>query len=63
MSGEKTLISRISFRTPGDSNDCRTTVTLTPGGWHRSHQSGIIGITDQLIIQKRKQLRGVQGGQ
>ena len=29
-------------------------------GWHNSHQSGVISITDQLIIQNVKKLRSVQ---
>ena len=29
-------------------------------GWHNSHQSGVISITDQLIIQNGKKLRRVQ---
>ena len=29
-------------------------------GWHNSHQSGVIGITDQIIFQNGKKLRGVQ---
>ena len=29
-------------------------------GWHNSHQSGVIGITDQLILQNGKKLRCVQ---
>ena len=35
------------------------TATLTPGGWHNSHQSGVISITDQLIFQNGKKLRSV----
>ena len=30
------------------------------GGWYNSYQSGVIGITDQLILQNGKKLRGVQ---
>ena len=29
-------------------------------GWHHSHQSGVISITDQLIFQNGKKLRSVQ---
>ena len=28
-------------------------------GWHNTYQSGVIGITDQLIFQNGKKLRGV----
>ena len=29
-------------------------------GWHNSHQSGVISITDQFIFQNGKKLRSVQ---
>ena len=29
-------------------------------GWHNSYQSGVISITDQLILQNGKMLRSVQ---
>ena len=32
-------------------------------GWHDSHQSGVISITDQLIFQNGKKLRSVQEDQ
>ena len=35
-------------------------VTLTPGGLDNGHQSGVVGITDQRILQNGKRLRGVQ---
>ena len=34
------------------------TVTLTPGDWHNSHQCRDISITDQLIFQNGKKIRG-----
>ena len=34
-----------------------------PWGWHNSHQSGIISITDQLIFKNGKKLRSVQDEQ
>ena len=35
------------------------TETLTPWGWHNNYESEVIGITDQLILQNGKTLRGV----
>ena len=29
-------------------------------GWHNSHESGVISITDQLIFQNGKKLRSAQ---
>ena len=35
------------------------TVTLTPGDGTKAHQSGVIGIANQFILQNGKKLRGV----
>ena len=32
----------------------------SPWGWHNSHQSGIVSITNKLILQNGKKFRGVQ---
>ena len=48
-----TNLDEVTAQGPGCSNS-------NAWGWHNSYQSGVIGITDHLILQNGKRLQGVQ---